>query len=103
MYFIIVKIDYFYTITDILIVTKNMERHQQTRMEQSSLLEKLEQKYIKIEDFVSEMRILNKELGKVEQKMYKELDNSISKYIDDGQKDCYDNLDDSLVEYIPDD
>lgn len=49
-----------------------MERRQQIRMEQSSLREKLEQKDIRIEDFVSEMTILNKELVEVEQEMYDE-------------------------------
>jgi hypothetical protein len=51
-----------------------MERHQQIRMEQSSLRDDLEQKDIKIEDYVSQMTILNKELVIVEQKMYDDYD-----------------------------
>jgi hypothetical protein len=49
-----------------------MKRHQQIRKEQASLREKLEQKDIKVEDFVSRMRSLNEELHETEQKMYDE-------------------------------
>ena len=51
-----------------------MERHQQIRKEQSSLRDKFEQKEIKVEDFVSQMILLNEELKIVEQKMYDEHD-----------------------------
>jgi hypothetical protein len=54
-----------------------MKRHQQIRKEQASLREKLERRDIKVEDFVSEMRILNEELKIVEQKMYNEHDTCI--------------------------
>lgn len=52
-----------------------MERHQQIKKKQASLRVKLEQKDIKVEDFVSQMRSLNEELKIVEQKMYDEHDN----------------------------
>lgn len=54
-----------------------MKRHQQIRKEQDYLHDKFEQKDIKVEDFVSQMRSLNEELKIVEQKMYNEHDKCI--------------------------
>jgi hypothetical protein len=52
-----------------------MKRHQQIRMQQSSLRNEVEQKNIEISYFVSQMAILNDVLLEVEQEMYVDYEN----------------------------